>query len=109
MSANPATLTLPPGAVGTTVVSWNAPGYSVSVYVSQDGVPQKLFANGNATGSATAGWIVEPSVYVFNLYVQGYSDPSHLLASTTVRGVLAPTTPITTPTTRLPPDRCPTC
>ncbi len=108
ISASPSTLTLPPGTTGSTVVSWSVSGFAteVDVYVRLEGGSQSLFSSSKDDGSATATWIVAPQVYVFSLYQDGYSDPAHLLASTTVRGVLAPTSTISASPSvvTLPPD-----
>lgn len=67
---------------GTTTITWNTGDGSVGlVYVSQDGSPESLFAQGSS-GSQSASWITPGSVYSFRLYAA--TAPSTVLASVTV-------------------------
>ena len=90
ITANPPTVTIPCGQwLGSTAVSWNAPGYSsVNVYVSVDGATQTLMVSDGSTGSYhTPPWIQPGHSYTFNLYASG--NTINPLAQVTVPGQLA--------------------
>lgn len=83
VSASPTTLTLPPGAVGATNVTWSSTSV-VDVRVSRDGAPSTLFASG-ASGSQEAPWIQAGHSYRFTLHAPGSATGE--LAAALVRGV----------------------
>jgi hypothetical protein len=67
---------------GRTTVRWSTGDDSVGqVYVSEDGGPEGLFAQG-AHGSQVAGWISDEPVYTFRLY--SGAEPRRLLKAITV-------------------------
>ncbi len=88
VSASPSTLTLAPGAVGTTSVTWSSTSV-VDVRVSRDGAPSTLFASG-ASGTQRAPWIEGGHTFLFTVHPRGLTDQP--LASVTVRGILATNT-----------------
>jgi hypothetical protein len=64
-SPNPVTLGEGPG---TTTITWNTgDGTMGQVYVSEEGAPEAIFAEGS-TGSAPAPWIVAGKTFKFRLY-----------------------------------------
>lgn len=69
------------GSSGTTVVAWNAGGGAGEVRLSQDGVNEKVFAQGTK-GSQEAPWIAAGTNYDFRLY--GSDDKTKVLAHVTV-------------------------
>ena len=75
---------VPTGAgLGRTTISWTTLAKDVAeVYVSKDGQPEQLFAQG-AYGSVEAGWIATGSSYEFRLY--SGDAPRRLLAKTIVK------------------------
>jgi len=57
-------------ALGRTRISWATPaGADAEVYVSRDGGPEYLFAQG-PVGSAEVNWIAAGSRYEFRLYTK---------------------------------------
>ena len=69
---------------GSTTIEWSTGDGSLGrVYVSQDGAPERLFAEGSKS-SADANWITNGSTYEFRLYSWGKSPT--LIATTTVTG-----------------------
>lgn len=88
VSASPSTLTLAPGAVGTTSVTWSSSSV-VDVRVSRDAAPSTLFASG-ASGTQRAPWIEGGHTYLFSVHSRGSTVQP--LASVTVRGILATNT-----------------
>jgi hypothetical protein len=69
--------------LGSTSVRWKSdPAHDASVYVSQDGGAEALFAKGSS-GTAVANWIARGSIYEFRLYSN--ASPRALLARVTVR------------------------
>ena len=83
VSASPSTLTLAPGAVGTTSVTWSSSSV-VDVRMSRDAAPSTLFASG-ASGSQQAPWIQAGHAYRFTLHAPG--DSTTALATALVQGV----------------------
>jgi hypothetical protein len=80
-SPNPVTTGEEPG---TTTVTWNTgDGTAGQVYVSKDGAPETLFAEGT-TGSAPAPWIQAGKTFDFSLYAG--TEHTKLLAKTQVTG-----------------------
>jgi len=72
-----------PATSALTTVSWSTGGDSFGfVYLSVDGNPEALFAQGPA-GSAEAPWISPGAAYEFRLYAE--SDHTNPLARITVR------------------------
>jgi hypothetical protein len=70
--------------LGTTIINWGTGDESIGqVYVSKDGGPEGLFAQG-PYGSQSASWITSGSTYTFKLY----AGTSHIniLDSVTVTG-----------------------
>jgi len=68
--------------LGRTRISWaTLAGGDAEVWVSQDGGPEQLFAQG-ASGSAEVPWIAAGSSYEFRLYAR--EQPRRLLAKTVV-------------------------
>jgi hypothetical protein len=70
--ATPARLTLAPGSLGTTQITWsNSDGENTQIWVSTDGEqpeqPEKLFAEGPG-GTQAAAWIQPGHYYLFKLY-----------------------------------------
>jgi hypothetical protein len=78
-SPNPVTIGEGPG---TTTVTWNtgdgAPG---QVYVSEDGGPERLFAEGSP-GSVSVPWIAAGKTFEFRLYAG--TEHAKVLAKTQV-------------------------
>ena len=89
-AASAATITASPNPVttgegpGTTTLTWNT-GDSArgQVYVSTDGGPEKLFADGSP-GSAPAAWIEAGKTFEFRLYAG--TEHAKVLAKTQVTG-----------------------
>ena len=88
--ASTATITASPNPVvvgeapGSTTVTWNTGDGSVGqVYVSKDGAPEALFAEGTP-GSHTAPWIEAEKTFEFRLYAG--SEHTKMLAKTQVKG-----------------------
>ena len=88
--ASTATITASPNPVavgqapGTTTVTWNTgDGSAGQVYVSKDGEPEALFAEGTP-GSHTAPWIEAGKTFEFRLYAG--TQHATLLAKTQVTG-----------------------
>ncbi len=70
------------GAAGNVTISWNSAEAEVGqIYVSENGSPEALFAEG-PSGSQTASWIGAGRTYTFRLYAG--RDRKRLLQSTTV-------------------------
>jgi hypothetical protein len=89
-AASTATITASPNPVpagqapGTTTVTWNTgDGSGGQVYVSKNGEPDALFADG-PTGSAPAPWIEAGKTYEFRLYAG--TDHTKVLVKTQVTG-----------------------
>lgn len=84
IKANPNPVPITAAMTGSTVIEWNT-GSDVTgrVYVSKDGGPEILFAEG-AKGSTEAPWISNGSTYVFLLYTR--EKPPILIATVTVIG-----------------------
>jgi hypothetical protein len=90
-AASPAaTITASPNPVttgegpGTTAITWNTgDGATGQVYVSEDGGPERLFADGS-TGSAPAAWIQAGKTFEFRLYAG--TEHAKVLAKTQVTG-----------------------
>jgi hypothetical protein len=64
ISASPSALAVPDGQVGTTTISWSAPGAGAQLWMSVDGRPAQLFAVG-ASGSQVA--TIPPGTTTFTL------------------------------------------
>lgn len=88
LTANPTTVLVPTEqSVGSTTLSWNAPGYSsVSIYVSFDGGTPVLLTTDKSTSSIVAPWIQAGHQYVFRLFPTG--NTTTVLASVTVTGTV---------------------
>ena len=89
-AAASATITASPNPVttgagpGTTTITWNTgDGAEGQVYVSEDGGPERLFADGS-TGSAPAPWIQAGKTFEFRLYAG--TEHAKVLAKTQVTG-----------------------
>jgi hypothetical protein len=85
-----ATITASPNPVttgegpGTTTVTWNTgDGAAGQVYVSMDGTPEAIFAEGS-TGSAPAPWIQAGKTFEFRLYAG--TEHAKVLAKIQVTG-----------------------
>jgi hypothetical protein len=82
ISGSPSSLRLASGQLGAVTVRWDTGDGGVGqVWVSMDGLPEVLFAEG-VSGSQVAGWIQAPHTYTFRLY-RG-RDHSRMLGSATV-------------------------
>ena len=89
-AASAATITASPNPVttgegsGTTTITWNTgDGTAGQVYVSEDGSPETLFAEGS-TRSAPAPWIRAGKTFEFRLYAA--TEHATVLAKTQVTG-----------------------
>ena len=89
-AAAAATITASPNPVttgegpGTTTITWNTGDSTTGqVYVSEDGGPEKLFAEG-PTGSAPAPWIQAGKTFEFRLYAG--TEHAKVLAKIQVTG-----------------------
>ena len=89
-AASTATITASPNPVttgegpGTTTISWNTgDGTTGQVYVSTDGKPEAIFAEGS-TGSAPAPWIEAGKTFEFRFYAG--TEHTKMLAKTQVTG-----------------------
>ncbi|HYU18952.1 MAG TPA: YfhO family protein [Chloroflexota bacterium] len=89
-----------------TTISWSTPDGSVGqVWVSEDGKPETLFAQG-ADGKQAAPWIGPSSIYEFRLYAG--RDRATLLDTIAVMRVAASAAPgLTTPGMKVAPDPLP--
>ncbi len=80
-SPNPVTIGEGPG---TTTITWNTgDGTTGQAYVSEDGGPERLFAEGS-TGSAPVAWIQAGKTFEFRLYAG--TEHAKVLAKTQVTG-----------------------
>jgi len=80
-SPNPVTTGEGPG---TTTITWNTgEGTTGQVYVSEDGAPERLFAEG-PTGSTPVAWIQAGKTFEFRLYAG--TEHAKVLAKTQVTG-----------------------
>ena len=89
-AASAATITASPNPVsigegpGTTTITWNTgDGTTGQVYVSEDGAPERIFAQG-PSGSAPAPWIQAGKTFEFRLYAG--TEHAKVLAKTQVTG-----------------------
>jgi hypothetical protein len=89
-AAPSATITASPNPVttgegsGTTTITWNTgDGTTGQVYVSEDGGPERLFAEG-PTGSTPVAWIQVGKTFEFRLYAG--TEHAKVLAKTQVTG-----------------------
>jgi hypothetical protein len=89
-AASAATITASPNPVtlgegpGTTTITWNTgDGTTGQVYVSEEGAPEAIFAEGS-TGSAPAPWIGAGKTFKFRLYAG--TEHAKALAETQVAG-----------------------
>ena len=89
-AASAATITASPNPVttgegpGTTTLTWKTgDGATGQVYVSEDGGPERLFAEGSP-GSAPAAWIAAGKTFEFRLYAG--TEHAKVLAKTQVTG-----------------------
>ena len=89
-AASAATITASPNPVtigegpGTTTITWNTgDGGAAQVYISEDGGPERLFAEGSK-GSGPAAWIQAGKTFEFRLYA-GF-EHTKVLAKTQVTG-----------------------
>ena len=89
-AAAAATITASPNPVttgegpGTTTITWNTgDGTNGQVYVSENGAPETLFAEGS-TGSAPAPWIQAGKTFEFRLYAG--TEHNKVLAKIQVTG-----------------------
>lgn len=89
LTASPATLYLPAGAVGTSTISWNAPGQSsIGIWVSANGAAYTPWISGGASGSRAWSYLHAGDTHVFQLRAQ---DSTTVLATTTVKALAAAT------------------
>lgn len=85
LNASPTVVRVPVGALGSTLLSWNAATTTAAdVRVSHNGAPSTLFASGGRTGSQTAPWIQAGHSYRFTLHPSG--NASTALATVLVQG-----------------------
>ena len=89
-AAAAATITASPNPVttgegpGTTTITWNTGGGTTGqVYVSEDGGPEKLWAEAS-TGSGSAPWIQAGKTFEFRLYAG--TEHAKVLAKIQVTG-----------------------
>ena len=89
-AASAATITASPNPVttgegsGTTTITWNTGDSATGqVYVSEDGGPEKLWAEG-PTGSGPVTWIQAGKTFEFRLYAG--TEHAKVLAKTEVTG-----------------------
>jgi hypothetical protein len=89
-AAPAATITASPNPVttgegpGTTTITWNTgDGTAGQVYVSEDGGPERIFAEGSP-GSIPAPWIQAGKTFEFRLYAG--TEHANVLAKTQVTG-----------------------
>ncbi len=89
ISANPTTIVIPNGSLGSSTISWSASNVSSTwVTLVANGGAEQVFASGGTTGSATAPWIQAGSSYVFTLRAD--SSAGAVLSSVTVTGQYPP-------------------
>jgi hypothetical protein len=104
ISADPQTVSVPPGSVGTTRICWNTSGlnYPVWITVSVNGASEALFTKESDRGSycENAPWIQAGNSYEFRIRTQ--QTGGTVLTSTTVYGVQGSPPPP-------PPDGCSSC
>jgi hypothetical protein len=89
-AASAATITASPNPVttgegpGTTTITWNTGDDTIGqVYVSEDGGPERLFAEG-PTGSTPVAWIQAGKTFEFRLYAG--TEHAKVLAKAQVAG-----------------------
>jgi hypothetical protein len=90
ITASPSTVTVTPGALGTTRICWNTKylNYPVWIRVRVNGGPGQLFTKESDDGAAceNAGWIQAGSSYAFSIHDDD-ADSSPVYTSVTVTGV----------------------
>ena len=88
ITASPTRLSLPPGVLATTHLTWSSPLDTNDVSVSQNGEPLRLMSRSGPTGFADPSWIMGGNTYRFVLHP--YQQPSSPLAYVDVVADLAP-------------------
>lgn len=91
INADPTAITLQPGGLGTTTVSWSTANCaSAQVWVSVNGQTPTLFGDATSLAGAVAPWIQTGANYQFLLY--GDRSRSNLFDAVNVAGTYSPLT-----------------